>query len=409
MKRIINLTILLLCLKLQAQEVLTPAPPQEIPIILRNATLHIGDGTSTRVADVLIIDGKITKIGKVTEAFKRSEDIDLTGKHLYPGIIALNTQLGLTEIEAARPTVDTREAGMLNPGLRSVIAYNTDSRVIGTVRSNGILTAQIITESGWIKGISAVMQLDAANWEDAATDTDNALCMRWPKGSDANTIQEIYDYFNESKAWQDAGNLAEPDLNKRAMQPYLQAKRRIIIEAYSKTQIMQVLAFADYFHLDIALLGAHQALDIADQIAARKIPVILNNVHRLPAVDEEHPLNPYALPAELKNKGIEVSLSTDGFWQVRNLPFMAGTAAAYNLNPEEALQLITLNPAKVLHLDHRIGSIAEGKDANIIVSEGDLLDMKSSIPIKAMIEGRWISLENKQSQLYHKYKSLEEK
>ena len=118
---------------------------------------------------------------------------------------------------------------------------------------------------------------------------------------------------------------------------------------------------------------------------------------------------PFTLPAQLQNLGIEVSLSTDGFWQVRNLPFMAGTAAAHGANPEIALKMVTRNPAKVLHLDHRIGSIETGKDANLIISAGDLLDMKTSIPEKAMIEGRWISLENKQTQLYQKYKQEEQK
>jgi hypothetical protein len=410
MKYIINITLLLLGLQLHAQEVQKAAPPQEIPIILRNATLHSGDGSAPYVADVLIMEGKITKIGKVTESFKRAEEIDLTGKHVYPGIIALNTQLGLAEIEAARPTIDTREAGEFNPGLRSIVAYNTDSRVIGTVRSNGILTAQIITESGWIKGTSGVVQLDADNWEDAAIDTDNALCMRWPSGKNAaQQVREIYAYFEKAKAWQAAGNLADPDLNMSAMVPYIQGKRRICIEVYSKTHIMEVLAFSDHFQLDIALLGAYQALPIAAEIASRKIPVILNTIHRLPVNDEEHPLMPFALPSELQKQGIEVSLSTDGFWQVRNLPFMAGTAAAHGVSTETALKMITLNPAKVLHLEHKIGSIEIGKDANLIISQGDLLDMKTSIPEKAMIAGRWISLDNKQTQLYHKYKQEEGK
>lgn len=399
--------ILFLCgaFSLRAQEITQPGPKQEIPIILRNALIHPGNGKPAFTADLLIDNGKIQKIGEVRETFKRSEDIDLKGKSIYPGLIALNTQLGLAEIEAARPTIDTRERGDFNAGLRSLVAYNTDSRVIGTVRSNGILLAQTITQSGIIKGTSALVQLDAWNWEDAAyAGGDNALCIQWPQGKDAATaIEQLELFFAKAKARMESGNASEPDLNLDALIPVLKGERKVFIQVQQAPEILQTFAFAEKFGLSIVLTGAYEAWKVKEELARKNIPVVLSEVHRLPGQDEEVPDQAFQNPAILHQAGVKVCLSVEGFWQVRNLPFMAGTAAAYGISKEQALEMITLNPARCLGVDAICGSIEVGKDANIVVSSGDLLDMKSSIVERALIQGRWVNLDNKQKQLYRKY------
>ena len=399
---------LFLCgaLSLRAQEITQPGPKQEIPIILRNAVIHPGNGSPAFTADILINNGKIQKIGEVRETFKRSEDIDLKGKSIYPGLIALNTQLGLAEIEAARPTIDTRERGDFNAGLRSLVAYNTDSRVIGTVRSNGILLAQTITQSGIIKGTSALVQLDAWNWEDAAyAGGDNALCIQWPQGKEAATaIEQLELFFTKARARMDDGTPKEPDLNLDALIPVLKGERKVFIQVQQAPEILQALAFAEKFKISLVLTGAYEAWKVKEELARRNIPVVLAEVHRLPAQDEESPEQPFQNPAILTQAGVKVSLSVDGFWQVRNLPFMAGTAAAYGISKEQALEMITLNPARCLGIEAMSGSIEVGKDANLVISSGDLLDMKTSIVEKALIQGRWVNLDNKQKQLYEKYR-----
>jgi imidazolonepropionase-like amidohydrolase len=388
---------------LKAQEIPAPGPPQEIPIILRNAQIHPGNGSRPFQADLLIMEGKIRKIGEVRETFKRSEEFDLKGKSIYPGLIALNTHLGLSEIEAARPTIDTREQGENNAGLRALIAYNTDSRVTGTVRSNGILLAQTLTQSGVIRGISALVQLDAWNWEDAAYGGgDNALCIQWNGYPDK--IRQLEAFFAQAQARMNSKGVLEPDVNLDALKPYLNRQKKVFIQAHRATEILQAIAFGEKFNLDLVLTGAYEAWKVKSEIAARNIPVVLSDIHRLPGQDEEFPDQPFRNPALLKEAGVEVSLCVEGFWQVRNLPFMAGTAAAYGLSREEALQMITLNPAKTLGVQNQTGSIEEGKDANLLITSGDILDMKSSIVEKALIQGRWVNLDNKQKQLYEKYK-----
>jgi len=391
---------------LLAQEVNQPGPKQEIPLILRNATIHPGNGSPAYQSDILIENGKIQKIGLIRETYKRAEDIDLSGKNIYPGLIALNSQLGLAEIEAARPTIDTRERGDFNAGLRAIVAYNTDSRVIGTVRSNGILLAQTVPQSGILKGISGLVQLDAWNWEDAAYGGgDNALCIQWPQGKEAGqAVEQLEMFFSSALARMESQGSKETDLNQDALTPVLKGNRKVFIHANQASEIMQAIAFAEKFKLNLVISGGYEAWKVKEILAEKKIPVVLSEVHRLPAQDEELPHLPFMNPFVLQQAGVSVSLSVEGFWQIRNLPFMAGTAAAYGLSKEQALQMIALNPAKCLGVDSITGSIEVGKDANLVICSGDILDMKSSIPERALIQGRWVNLDNKQHQLYEKYR-----
>jgi imidazolonepropionase-like amidohydrolase len=402
-KYFLLITLVLTGSTLWAQEVPVPGAPQEIPIILRNALIHPGNGSKAFKGDILIMEGKIQKIGEVRETFKRSEDIDLSGKSVYPGLIALNTHLGLSEIEAARPTIDTREAGESNAGLRALIAYNTDSRVIGTVRSNGVLLAQTLTQTGVIRGISALVQMDAWNWEDAAyAGGDNALCLHWTGYQEK--IRQLEAFFSKARARMNTESPVEPDLNLDALKPYLTRQKKVFIQAHRATEILQAIAFSEKFNLDLVITGAYEAWKVKEELASRKIPVVLSDIHRLPGQDEEFPHQPFRNPALLQEAGIEVSICVEGFWQIRNLPFMAGTAAAYGVSREDALKMITLNPAKALGVETRTGSIETGKEANLVITSGDILDMKTSIPEKALIQGRWVNLDNKQKQLYEKYK-----
>jgi imidazolonepropionase-like amidohydrolase len=345
--------------------------------------------------------------------------IDVTGKHIYPGLIALNTILGLTEIEAVRATNDQGEVGAINPDVRAVISYNTDSRVTPTVRSNGVLYAQIVPQGGRISGTSSLVQLDAWNWEDAAVKADEGTFITWPNmykvkgwwaepdGYELNkdydkSVQELKDYFNEAKSYAYTPH-DKKNLRFESMRKLFTDKQNLYVRVDYVKEILHVIDFAQEQGINVVLIGGTDSYMIADVLAQKKIPVILGRTHELPSYNDEDIQQPYKTPAILQKAGVLYALSIGGFWQQRNLIFEAGTASAYGLTKEEALAAITSNSAKILKLDNRIGSIEKGKDASFVISDGDLLDMRTSNISLAYIDGRQINLDNKQKELYKKF------
>lgn len=407
----------------KSQSVPSPAPAQEIPIILKNATIHIGNGEVLKNADILIDNGKITEIGKVTTTFKRSKNVDCTGKHIYPGLIATNTTLGLREISQVHATSDHREAGRMNPNNRAIIAYNTDSRVIPTVRSNGILISQIVPRGGTFSGTSAILQMDAWNWEDAAMVSDDGVWMSWPNLSlsatakkkdrkkrlkqiekDTRAVEDMFDAAEVYKAGKEAKTISQTDLKYEALLPVLNKKRTLFIRANTEKQIRAAVEFATRRDVNVVVVGGAEAAPVASLLKAAHIPVILQKTHSLPSGEDVDIDMPFKLPSILKEQGVSFCISAAGFWQQRNLPFMAGTAAAYGLTKEEALRAVTLEAAKILGIDNQCGSLEVGKDGTLVVSAGDLLDMRTSKVEMALIQGREINLGNKQKDLYLKFR-----
>ena len=406
---------------LQAQ-VPTPAKPQTTPIVLKGATLHIGNGQVIENGAVAFDKGKITFAGKQAELKLTGNEtvVDVTGKQVYPGLIAAGTILGLVEIEAARPTRDFNEVGEFNPNIRSLIAYNTDSKIIPTLRSNGILLAEVIPQGGIISGSSSVLQLDAWNWEDAAYKTDLGIHVNWPvmnikKGwwaqpepSEQNKkylegVKKIEDFFEQALAYSKAEKISEKNLKFEAMRDVFQKKKKVFINANGAKEILNIAAFKKRFDIEVVLVGGEESYLVADVLKENNIAVVLNDVHALPGKPEDDVDLPFKLPYLLKEKGVDFCITIAGSWQVRNLPFVAGTTVAYGLTKEEALMTITSSAAKILGIEKITGTLEVGKDANIIVSAGDVLDMKSSIIEQAFIQGRAIELNNHQTQLYEKF------
>ncbi len=416
--RILSKVLIIICLsfKLNAQSVPTPGEVQKKPIVLKNATIHVGNGKTIEKSDILLVEGKISSIGeaKIDDA----EIIDCTGKHVYPGLIAMNSQLGLVEIEAVRATNDQYEVGDFQANIRSIVAYNTDSRVIPTVRSNGILLAQIVPQGGWISGTSSVVQLDAWNWEDAVYQIDNGLHVQIPNFQSRESDKEedklkpftqfkaIETFFEEAFSYQIAKNnkkLEKTDLRFESLGGFLKGEQSIYFHASEYKQILKALELIKKFKLKGVLVGAHDAYKLTQEIVDQKVAVVLVRTHALPKHYSDPISLPFKMPSILTKAGILVALTDEGFWQQRNLPFHAGTAAAYGLTTDEALSLITLNPAKILGIETKTGSIEVGKDANLLVVSGDLLDMKSSKIENAFIQGRKMDLNNHQTDLYEKF------
>ncbi|WP_143307616.1 amidohydrolase family protein [Chitinophaga vietnamensis] len=398
-----------------AQETMSPAPAQDKPVYLTNATIHVGNGQVIEHGTIAFAKGKITAVGSNVATTADGKVVDLKGQHVYPGIIAPETSLGLVEFESVRATIDAREVGEINPSVRSLIAYNADSKVINTLRSNGILLAQVTPEGGIISGTSSVVQLDAWNWEDAAYKTDNAMHFFIPRllffGNNASEqlknalqkIESVRTFFRDAKAYLAESKHTATNLKFEAMRRLFNKEQKLFIHTDMMKEMLIAVDFAKEFDIDVVIVGGGDAWRMADILKQHNIPIVLNQPHGLPEMADDDIDQPYKTAAMLQKAGILFCISNEGFWQQRNLPFNAGTASAFGLSKEEALSAITLNAAKILGIDARTGSLETGKDANITVSTGDILDMRSSVITKAFIQGREINLDNKQKQLYEKY------
>lgn len=423
-KSVFSLIVCLLLigkLSAQAPDVPSPAPAQTGKIYLTNATIHLGNGKVLQNATIGFENGKIIFLEEnpsIKTDATMGTVVNCTGKHIYPGIIATNTIIGLTEIEAVRATNDMAEVGLFNPNVRAIVSYNTDSRVTPTLRSNGVLYAQVAPQGGYVSGTSAVVQLDAWNWEDAAVKNEDGVFINWPsmfkfkwaepQGYEMNKdydkeLDGLKAYFKDAKSYTQTPTHEKTNLGFEAMKGLFDKSKNLYINVNYVKEMENVIAFAESMDVNVVLVGAKDSYMVADLLAQKKIPVILSKCHDLPTYDDEDIQQPYKTPGILQKAGVLYCISIGAFWQERNLMFEAGTASAYGLTKEEALEAITLNPAKILKVDNQIGTLEKGKEASLIVSTGDVLDMKTSTIEQAYISGRKIDLSNKQKALNEKF------
>jgi len=407
------------------QETMSPAKPQSGPIVITGATIHLGNGRVINNGYVAFDKGKITAVGEgAAPATSGATVVDATGKQVYPGFICPITTLGLVEIEeGARGTVDDTETGELNPNVRSLIAFNTDSKVIPTVRSNGVLLAQPTPEGGTISGQSSVMMLDGWNWEDAAYKKDIGVHLTWPvaravrgrrgAGAPASTetpaeraqkqIDAIYSLFAQAQGYAAGGKPVVHNLRLDAMVGLFNGTKKLFVNADGAKEIEQAVALAKKFNLAEVIVGGKESFLVTDLLKQNNIPVIIKETQTLPDKDEDDVYLPYKLPHLLQDAGVLYGLTGIGFWRQRNLPFEAGEAVGYGLTKEQALSMITINNAKILGIDKTTGTLEVGKDANLFISNGDALDMLGLDVTNEYIQGRTIDLNNKHKQLYKKF------
>jgi imidazolonepropionase-like amidohydrolase len=402
----------------------TPALKQSKSILIIGATAHLGNGKVIGNSLLSIKDGKIVTITDGTSVKPAKHDlvIDATGKHIYPGFIAPNTTLGLVEIDAVRASDDESEMGEFNPHIRSIIAYNTESMITETLRPNGILLAQIVPRGGQITGTSSIVQLDAWNWEDALVKENDGIHINWPRNysrsfTEKGNIEPNKKYEEQVKAIQDFmdtsiaylnSDKSKRDIPYEAMNGLQNGEKRLYINANGEKEINDIVQFKIKNSLsNVTIIGGYAAYKVADLLKENSISVLLRRVHSLPTLEDEDINLPYKNAKLLVDKGVLVGLENSGDMermQTRNLPFYAGTCAAWGLTKEQALELITLNTAKILGIDNQYGSLEVGKSATFFISEGDALNMNSNIITKAFIDGREINLDNHQKELYNRYK-----
>lgn len=404
---------------------ITPAPMQQRSILITGATVHVGDGSVIEDGAVGFDAGIIQFVGKAADAGTLGWDqvIDAKGKHVYPGFIAANSTLGLGEIDAVRSSMDVYEIGTFRPNVRAIIAFDTESDITPTVRSNGVLMGQITPRGGTISGSSGIAQFDAWNWEDAAVKMVDGIHVNWPythhrhwndgkmelrkvKTYDQQK-HEIDRFFTEAKAWcEKPDHLTE--VRFAAMCEVFSGEMALYVHADDIKQIHEAVHLKRRFAIPrMVIVGGGDSHLCADLLAEQNIGVMVARLHSNPRFVEDDVDLTYKLPALLDDAGVLFCLENSGDMErmgSRNLPFYAGTAVAYGLDYEKAVQALTLNTARLLGIDEQYGSLTRGKSATLFISDGDALDMRGNAVIRAFIDGRDIVLTSRQQSLYDKYR-----
>lgn len=412
------LLLTLLCTSARAQNP-TPAADQDKPIALTGATIHVGNGTVIENGTILFKDGKLERVGNDISVPAGYETVDVTGKQIYPGLIALNSQLGLTEIGAVRSTNDQRETGSLNPNARALIAFNTDSQVIPTVRSRGVMLAQITPQGGRVSGRSSMVQLDGWNFEDAVVGEDDGVHINWPNRSSwswstrmvsenknyAKQVDGLLDFMKEAAAYCGTARTGDRLLKLEAMCEAISGTKNVYLHMDNPREIMQGVQLVKKMGGKPVIVGGQNAYLAAEFLKRENVSVILSSTQALPGSQDDDIDAPYANPAKLAEAGVTFAISHEGYWQQRNLPFVAGQAVGFGLDYEKAITAITLSPAKISGIDKMYGSLEAGKSATLIVVSGDVLDMRTSNVEHAFIDGRKVDLDNKQAELARKFRT----
>ncbi|MFP4846509.1 amidohydrolase family protein [Winogradskyella sp. PE311] len=422
----IPIVLLLLCVTLgYAQQ--TPAPKQSKDFAIVGATAHIGNGTVIENSIIVVSNGKITAIGPESSTAMTNQALDIIdakGQHVYPGFIVGNGTLGLVEVDAVKASNDLSEMGTYNPHIRSIIAYNAESKIIESMRPNGVLLGQVVPRGGRITGTSSVVQYDAWNWEDAAIKMDNGIHINWPSsfsrgrwwlGEDpglkpnknyAKQVKELADYFNEAKSY-DNGTKTERHLPFEGLAGVFNGSKHVYINVDDEKGITDAVNFAKSQSITkITIVGGYQAANVANFLKQNDVSVFLQRVHTRPELEDDDYDYSYKQAKALVDAGVLVALEPSGQMErmnSRNLPFYAGTTVAHGLTKAQALQLITQNAAKILGIDDMYGTLESGKSATLFISEGDALDMRTNIISKAFIDGRDLSLETHQTKLWKRY------
>ncbi len=402
--------------------------------LLRNGIIHtITHGDIDR-GDVLIENDKVTLVANSIDA-PADRIIDLEGKHVYPGMIAMTTTLGLLEINAVRSTLDTTEVGQWTPEILSWRAVNPESELIPVARANGITHAQPIPLGGTVSGQSGVIQLNGWTIEDLMVRPSVGLHVFWPsmslnplpKALSSNpsnwkapseqakdrkrNIQKITEFFESAKAYvhhteADTSVLKVP--NWESTRAWVKGKVPLFIHANEKRQILSAVEWSVEQSYPMILVGGRDAWMLADLLSTHKIPVVYENTFTLPQQDDAPYDVQFTAPKILSDAGVKVIFSEGSSRfaasAVRNLPHSAAQAVAFGLEKDLALKGITLYPAQLLGLDQQLGSIESGKEASIIVLNGELLDIRSQVS-HMWIKGKSVSLNSRHTRLYEKYRN----
>lgn len=442
-RRIRPLRALALALSVSAVGVSVPAsvsaqvrmtvPPQELPVVLRGATIHTVTNGVIQNGMIVMERGKITAIGTDVAIPRGAKVVDVTGKHIYPGLIDAYSTVGITEIGSVDVSSDITEIGDFNPNVRAEVAVNAESRHIGTTRSAGVLVAFSTPGGGVISGLSSAMSLEGWTWEEMSMKGAAALNVNWPNpnargrrggggpppggpGARAGAqpapktydeqVEELKSFFAEARAYRDAlaaGQSVGTDSRYAAMIPAINGEIPVVVAADGAAQINDAITWGKEEKLRLVIRGGRDAIHVAARLKAENVPVILTSTMAAPNRDYEGYDGAYNSPAQLHAAGVKFAIAggADALYTYR-LPWEAGVAVAFGLPEEEALKAVTINAAEFMGIADKVGSLEVGKEATLLITTGTPLDMTTNI-MQSYIQGREIDMNDIQKHFFTKY------
>ena len=400
-------------------------PPQSQPIALQGATIHTVTNGVIENGTILFNNGVITAIGTDVQLPAGTRVVDASGKHIYPGLIDAYSTVGISEIGSVDVSSDTNELGDFNPNVRAEVAVNAESRHIGTTRSAGVLVSLTTPGGGLISGMSSALNLEGWSWEEMSLESAAALNVNWPNpnprrggrgggrgggAGDAPTyeerVQELKDFFAEARAYRDAvaaGEEVRSDSRYAAMIPALNGEIPVVVAADGAAQINDAITWGQGEGVRIVIRGGRDAIHVADRLVSENIPVILTSTMAAPGRAYEGYDGAYSMPARLYEAGVKFAISGGaGALYTNRLPWEAGVAVAFGLPEEEAVKAVTINAAEFMGLDDRVGSLEAGKQATLLITTGNPLDMTTNIE-QAYIQGRELDMNDIQKHFFEKY------
>lgn len=409
--------------------------------LLKNVTIHPVSGPNVANASLLVLDGKIAEIGVKITSKTKVKIIDAKGLHVYPGMIDAGTLVGISEVASVRETSDYGEIGDFNPQLRSAVAVNPESDHIPVTRANGITSVLVLPGSpstggrgsagGYIQGQASLMHLDGWTWEQMRIQTGAAMLLRLPSMTGSGSfdpttmsrrpaafaearrnyedqMRSIRAFFEDARRYRTFKIAKDPslkaDVKFEAMLPVLEGEQPVMIPVTRQRDVRLAIEFAEKEKLKLILVGLRDPGNQLKTIAEKKIPVILGSPFETPLDEDDAYDQPYTLAARLNEAGVKFAFATFGAQFARNLPYQAGQSVNFGLPADVALKSVTLNAAEILGVASLTGSIEPGKLADLIVTDGDPLEIRTQVKMM-FIEGRPIDLESKHTRLYRKYLS----
>lgn len=393
----------------------TPAPRQSQPVALVGGTIHTLAGDVVENGTILFEDGIITAIGVDVELPEGTLTEDVTGRHIYPGLIDGWSQLGLFEIGAVDMTVDVNEQGPVNPNVMAERAFHPESRHIAVARSAGILTAVTSPDGGLVSGQSAAMALDGWAWDEMTVRARVSMMVNWPNPNNGRTyagqVDELRAAFTDARAYKQAfdaavaGNAVRPGFDSRwhAMMEVFNREQPVVVSANEVRAMQDAITWASEENIRIILLGGRDAHLITDHLRETNTPVLITTVQASPSRWWESYHAWYELPRQLHEAGVTFAIvGTSSAANANRLPFEAGTAAAFGLPLDEALKSLTVYPAQILGLDDAIGSLEPGKHASLMITDGNPVEYATQV-LQVYIRGRKSDMNDAHKELYQRY------
>ncbi len=409
---------------------MTPgAPKPASAYIIRNATIVPVTGPRISNGSVVMQNGKITAVGVNASAPAGATVIDGTGLFVYPGLINSGTYIGLDEIGSVPGGNDRQEIGDFNPQDVALTAVNPHSELIPIARYNGLTNAVTAPSGGLISGQASFIDLSGWTGDEMAVKRSAAMIVNYPRlgggrggrgggggrggpPQDAGAaLRLLHDYFSNAKAYSDvkaklaagAPGRQKIDLAMEALVPVVRGETPVIFEAETAAQIRGALAFSDTFGLKPIIRGAREGWQLADTLAARKVPVIVGPTYAEP--DAASPYDEvYSNPGVLAKAGVTIAFQTGGASNIRDLPFEVALTVGFGLDADEAIKSITINPARIFGVADRLGSIETGKVANLFATTGDPLDPRSHVKY-LFIRGELVPLVDRHTKLYEEFRA----